>query len=90
VSGVLLSARIVGSVYFNETINCERYVQVILRQVFPELTEEETLWLVSASLSYWPCCRLCPRSLGAELTAVVFGQHVHLTLIFVTFSSGVV
>jgi hypothetical protein len=28
--------------------------------------------------------------LGAELTAVVFGQHVHLTLIFVTFSSGVV
>jgi hypothetical protein len=32
----------VGPVYFNETINCERYVQVILGQFFPELTEEKT------------------------------------------------
>jgi hypothetical protein len=29
--------------FFNETINCERYVQVILRQFFPEITEEERL-----------------------------------------------
>jgi hypothetical protein len=35
--------RIVGSVFFNETINCERYVQVLLGQFFPELTEEERL-----------------------------------------------
>jgi hypothetical protein len=27
-------------VFFNKTINCERYVQVLLRQVFSELTEE--------------------------------------------------
>jgi hypothetical protein len=27
--------------FFNETINCERYIQVILVQFFPELTEEE-------------------------------------------------
>jgi hypothetical protein len=28
-------------VSFNETINCKRHVQVILRQFFPELKEEE-------------------------------------------------
>jgi hypothetical protein len=39
-----LSARIVGPVFFNETINCERYVQVILGQFFSELTEEESLY----------------------------------------------
>jgi hypothetical protein len=27
--------------FFNETINCERYVHVILRQFFPELIEEK-------------------------------------------------
>jgi hypothetical protein len=31
-------------VFFNETINCERYVQVILSQFFPQLTEEERLY----------------------------------------------
>jgi hypothetical protein len=31
-------------VFFNETINYERYVQVILRQFFSELTEEESLY----------------------------------------------
>jgi hypothetical protein len=35
--------RIVGPVFFNETINCERYVQVILRQFFPELKEKERI-----------------------------------------------
>jgi hypothetical protein len=37
-----VSARwIVGPAVFNETINYERYVEVIFRQFFPELTEEE-------------------------------------------------
>jgi hypothetical protein len=30
--------------FFNRTVNCERYVQVILRQLFPELTKEERLY----------------------------------------------
>jgi hypothetical protein len=30
--------------FFNETINCERCVQVILEQFFSELTEEERLY----------------------------------------------
>jgi hypothetical protein len=34
----------IGAVFFNETINCERYVQVILGQLFSELTEEERLY----------------------------------------------
>jgi hypothetical protein len=35
-------------------------------------------------------CRLCSMSSGRELSAVVFGQHVHLILILAIFSSGVV
>jgi hypothetical protein len=40
----VVSARIVGLVFFNETVNCKRYVQVILGYFFPELTEEERLY----------------------------------------------
>jgi hypothetical protein len=32
--------RVVGPVFFNETINCKKYVQVILGQFFPQLTED--------------------------------------------------
>jgi hypothetical protein len=40
-----ISARsISGPAFLNETINYERYVQVILGQFFPLLTEEETLY----------------------------------------------
>jgi hypothetical protein len=42
--------------FFIKTINCDRYVQIILGQLFSELTEEERLWLVSARLSYCPYC----------------------------------
>jgi hypothetical protein len=35
--------RIVGPVIFNETVNCKRYVQVILGQFLPQLTEGERL-----------------------------------------------
>jgi hypothetical protein len=35
--------RIVGYVSFNKTVNCEGYVQLILRKYFPELTDEEKL-----------------------------------------------
>jgi hypothetical protein len=44
VSGVLLSEREIGPVLFKETINFKRYVQVTLRQFFPELTEKERLY----------------------------------------------
>jgi predicted transcriptional regulator len=40
----LSARRIVGSVFFNKTINCERYVEVIHGQFFSELTEEERLY----------------------------------------------
>jgi hypothetical protein len=36
--------RIVGPVFFNEIINCEKYVQVILGQFFCELTEDERIY----------------------------------------------
>jgi hypothetical protein len=36
--------RIVGPVVFYEKNNCGRYVQVILEQFFPQLTEEERLY----------------------------------------------
>jgi hypothetical protein len=40
----LSARRIVGPVFFNENINCDRYVQVIVGQFFSELTEEESLY----------------------------------------------
>jgi hypothetical protein len=36
--------RIIGPVFFKRTINCKRYVEVILGQFFPELTEGERLY----------------------------------------------
>jgi hypothetical protein len=36
--------RVVGPVFSNETINCKKYVWVILEQFSPELTEEEELY----------------------------------------------
>jgi hypothetical protein len=42
--GAVSARRIVEPVFFNKTINCERYVQVILGHFFPELTEEERLY----------------------------------------------
>jgi hypothetical protein len=33
-------------------------------------------------------CRLCLMSLGTEISAVVFGQHVHLILILAIFLLG--
>jgi hypothetical protein len=38
-----VSARIVVPVFFNRTVNYERYVQAILGQFCPQLTEEERL-----------------------------------------------
>jgi hypothetical protein len=35
--------RVVEPAFFSEIINCERCVQVILGQFFPELTEEDKL-----------------------------------------------
>jgi hypothetical protein len=77
--------RVVGSVFFNETINYKRYVQFILGQFFPEITEEERLygWFQQFSATANTAhtvylCRLCPMSLGTESSSVVFGQHIHL------------
>jgi hypothetical protein len=84
------AGRIVGSVFFNETINCERCGQVILRQFLPVLTEEERHygWFqqdqLLPTLNVYPC-RLCPMSSGTELSAMVFGQHVHPILILVIY-----
>jgi hypothetical protein len=50
--------RIVGPVFSNETVNCEKYVQVIFRQFFPELTEEERLysWFLKDSATAHTAC----------------------------------
>jgi hypothetical protein len=40
----LSARRIAGPVFFNTTINCKRYVHIILRQFFSELTERERLY----------------------------------------------
>jgi hypothetical protein len=83
-----VSARIIGPVFFNETINCKRYSQAIPSRVY---RRRKTLWLVLAGLCYCPhiyvcLCRFCLMSSGTELAAVVFGQNVQLILILVIFS----
>jgi hypothetical protein len=40
----LSARRIVRPVFFNERVNCERYIQVFVRQFFSKLTEEERLY----------------------------------------------
>jgi hypothetical protein len=90
-----ISARmIVGLVFFKETINCEKYLQVILRQFFPALTEKERPYGFSKAQPlptlHVYLCRVCPMSSGSELSAVLFGQDVHAILILVIFSYGFV
>jgi hypothetical protein len=46
-----MQERLLDLRFINETVNCETYVQVILKQFFPQLTEKERLWLISATLS---------------------------------------
>jgi hypothetical protein len=63
---------------FNETVNGDRYVQVILGQLFLELPEEERLygWLQQDSATAHTermSTQACPISSGTELPAVVFG-----------------
>jgi hypothetical protein len=75
---------------FNETINCEKYVKVILWQFFSELPEEERLygWFQQDSATAHTA-RISMQALSDvfrdRLSAVVFGQHVHMILILVIF-----
>jgi hypothetical protein len=91
----LSARRIVGPVFFNETINCERYIGVILRQFFSELTEEDDSMVGFSKTQLLPTlhvclCRVCLMSSGAQFSALIFGQHIHLILILVIFSYVVV
>jgi hypothetical protein len=69
----------------------KRYVQVILGQYFLQLTEGEKDYMAGFSKTqllptlHVCVCRLCPMSLGTELSAVIFGQHVHMIFIPVIF-----
>jgi hypothetical protein len=49
-----LSTRIVGPVFLMKQLTVKDNVLVILGQLFSELAEEESLWLISARLSYCP------------------------------------
>jgi hypothetical protein len=61
----------------------QRYVHVIFGQFLPELTEEEELngWFQQESAT----AHTARMSSGIELSAAVFGQHVHPILILVIF-----
>jgi hypothetical protein len=60
----------VGYMIFNETINCGREVQVILRQFSAELTEEEMLWHIPATAHTARTCK-CMQALSD-----VFGDRI--------------
>jgi hypothetical protein len=70
-------------VFFNETINCERYVKVILRIFFEGLTEEEKLhgWFRQESVTAHTVhfsMQLWLTSFGRESSAAVSDKHIHL------------
>jgi hypothetical protein len=86
--------RILGPVFFKETINCKNMYRSFSGNSFRVNRRRKTEWLVSARLSYCPLCtyvytKLCAMSSGREISAMVVGQHVHLTLILAIFSSVV-
>jgi hypothetical protein len=87
-------ARIAQSAFFSETINCEGYVQAILVQLFPELTEEESFygWFQQVSATAHIACMSMQASIpsGTEISALVFGRNIHPNLILLIFSSVVV
>jgi hypothetical protein len=66
------AGRIVGPVFFNETINCETYVQVILRQFLSGLTEEERLygWFQQDSATAHTAC------MSLHTLSDVFGDRI--------------
>jgi hypothetical protein len=63
VGSVISARRSVGYVLFNRTVNWERYVQVILGQFFPELTEEERLYGWISKTWLLPTPHICPCGL---------------------------
>jgi hypothetical protein len=81
--------------FFKETINCERYVWVILRQFFSELTEEERVygWFLQDSATAHTA-RMSMQALSG-----VFGDRINSSDIWpegspdlnpCNFSSGVI
>jgi hypothetical protein len=90
----IIARRIVVPVFFYR-INCEKYLQVILGQIFFRVNwRRKSVWLVSARLSYCPHCTYAyagfVRCLHRQLSVVIFGQHFNLILILVILSSGLV
>jgi hypothetical protein len=93
VSHAVRARRIAGLLFFNGTMNCERYVQVILVQSFPELTVEDPMAGFNKTQlrpTLHVClCKLCLIPSGTEISALVFGRHIHPTLILMIFPSVV-
>jgi hypothetical protein len=78
--------RFVEPVFFNGTINSEKYIQVILGHFFPELPEERLYgWFQQDSATAHTACmsmQALSDVFGDRISAVVFGQLVHPILIF--------
>jgi hypothetical protein len=77
--------------FFNGTINSERYIQVILGQFFPR--EEERLYGQfqqdsATAHTTWISMQALSHVFGTELSVVVFGQHLHLIIILPIFLLG--
>jgi hypothetical protein len=89
-----LRARIVGPVFLMRELQklCTGHSQTIISRV----NRRRKTLLISERLRYCPRCiyvismHALSMSSGTELSAVVFGQYVHLILILITFNSGMV
>jgi hypothetical protein len=75
---------------FNETINCQRHLQIILGQFFPELIQEEWLygWFVQDSANTHTArisMQVLSDVFGDRINSTVFGLQVHPVSFLVTF-----
>jgi hypothetical protein len=75
----LSAGRILGPLFFNKTINCERYVQVILGQFFPDVAEEERFcgWFQQDSATAYTA-----RTISMQALSDVFGDRIISSVIW--------
>jgi hypothetical protein len=89
--------RVIGSIFFEDTVNSDRYVSDILEPLFQELTEEETRYgyfqqdSATAHTRHAILCSVCETCLMMnKLSAKAYGRLAPPISLFVTFICGVI
>jgi hypothetical protein len=91
--------RVIGLIFFEDTVNSDRYVSDILEPFFQELTEEETRYsyfrqdskIAQRHTRHAILCSVCETCLMMnKLSAKAYGRIALPISLFVTFICGVI